>query len=258
MKVGLHLACFGLLLGACASGFKPNLIGQTWQCPPEQVTSQRISSEQCESNEADEPKSNWIGALITELVVGTYVFLPERGADTMHKHGRLGFSPSCRAFYDVRGCGWQQEAICANDGRCWFNGQRDRFAASDADCAASPRCANYGECELATLHVPRGSPSFVEGKCVAASDATCAASKEACGIMGRCSMRNYRCEASWSADCARGSWCKDLGRCSAEGGKCVASTEAECRASIECTTRGRCYTRDGICVSDAPVPLGRL
>ena len=250
------LASTACVFGACSStGFKPEIVAGAWECSADQVTAIRVSK-RCAEREFDVngDSGNGLGRLLRAAVSDPEPRSPTGESSTSVRGGHLGVwdTETCHAVYDVRGCGWHQAALCTEDGRCWLASERRSFPPTDADCRVLPRCHSYGECGLRESESPSDYSDYFDVKCVAASATDCAASTEACAIMGRCGLNEGRCEATSDGDCAASSWCKNLGRCTAEGGGCVADTESDCRGSVECATRGRCYPRDGICVSDAP------
>ncbi len=106
-------------------------------------------------------------------------------------------------------------------------------------------CRKHGRC----VEVPDGRRT----KCVATSDAGCAASDE-CRNEGHCKAVDEWCRATSDAQCAASVLCRDTGRCTAAKGSCRkgAATAEECRTWNGCANDGECSLHDGICVVGSP------
>ena len=90
--------------------------------------------------------------------------------------------------------------------------------------------------------------SYVDGMCVARSDADCRASK-GCGEHGRCIRKLDGCRAKTDVDCQRSEDCKRHGYCTARLDWCIPATDADCQRSDVCKTSGRCQLNErGRCI----------
>jgi hypothetical protein len=162
---------------------------------------------------------------------------------------------------------------CARDGACSVRTERtgDSFyrcyAGSDAECAASQRCASEGRCAAAedgtcvrreevasrrcALSVECrswGGCHAREGFCEPQSDADCRASL-GCLAQGRCSYDDHHCYVGDDGDCARSAGCALEGLCTETAipligaSQCALGAAGDCRATLACTRDGRCTPR---------------
>ncbi len=128
-------------------------------------------------------------------------------------------------------------SACSTRGECVAQAGRC-VAATDAACRASRACATEGLCRAEG------------GACVVADDALCAASS-ACRDSGRCSADEGAgaCEIMRDQDCARSDACTSDHLCAAWGGKCVGVTQKSCRLGAACEARGLCSPEGATCIA---------
>lgn len=117
-------------------------------------------------------------------------------------------------------------------------------AATDP-CRDAWACTSFGLC---TADGPR---------CIAAVDASCAASRD-CADRGACRALDAFCRptATTAEDCRalgndRADWCAEQGRCQVVAGLCAAVTVADCAGSRRCALFGECAPLRGGCVRAA-------
>ncbi|MFO0548965.1 MAG: hypothetical protein U0271_11300 [Polyangiaceae bacterium] len=130
--------------------------------------------------------------------------------------------------------------LCGPSGRCVVDGGRC-VAGSEADCAASEGCKARGLCALRA------------GACVVGSEADCAAS-EACVKGGYCALRGDHCGPGTDADCRRSPECSHQGKCALVGDRCRATRDEDCRAATACREEGACSLQRDPLAGEGCVP----
>lgn len=120
-------------------------------------------------------------------------------------------------------------------------------------CVPCVDCAELDPTRCSTEHCAKGAPCKIygrcrasQGRCVADTDAQCAASAN-CTRRGYCKKRGDVCAASGDS-CKASDACKATGSCVARGGLCVPGSDADCSQSTDCKRLGDCASRAGACV----------
>lgn len=130
---------------------------------------------------------------------------------------------------------------CRVLGKCMFDQASGKCSpATDADCAASTRCFQYGYCN-----------KYYDG-CFVTAQSGCQASA-ACKISGLCQTSGETCAPGGDADCQNSTGCKQYGACQKKGLTCAAVSNLDCANSAECAYEAKCAAANGVCApsSDA-------
>jgi hypothetical protein len=100
-------------------------------------------------------------------------------------------------------------------------------------CRDTMLCDSFGRCSYQAKE---------QGKftCLARTDADCAPSQQACKANGQCTARDGRCVATSDADCAASSGCSGKGMCSAIDDRCQARDAKDCAVRPDCRLEGAC------------------